>query len=90
MPCTGVVACRAPEGLREAERRFLLVFVNLDALGEGLVPHAFPVGVGRLVELLAVHEQLQGAGDLFSRAWELVVLGADAWSMSARAAQMGS
>ncbi|WP_157635434.1 hypothetical protein [Nostocoides japonicum] len=52
----GVLACRCGEGFREAEG-CLLVFVDVDAGGEGLVGEAFPMGVGGLVEPLAVDQQ---------------------------------
>ena len=38
-------------------RRVCLVFVDLDAVREGLVRQAFPVHGNALVELLAAHEE---------------------------------
>ncbi|WP_244301210.1 hypothetical protein [Leucobacter insecticola] len=52
----GVFACCDGEGLREAEGCFF-VFVDVDAVREGLVGQAFPVAVGALVEVLAVDQQ---------------------------------
>ncbi|WP_243847239.1 hypothetical protein [Microbacterium ulmi] len=52
----GVFACCDGERLREAEAGFL-VFVDVDAGREGLVGQALPVGVGALVEALAVDQQ---------------------------------
>ncbi|WP_223149126.1 hypothetical protein [Changpingibacter yushuensis] len=55
-PDVGVLACRDGEGLRETEAGFL-VFVDVDAVGERLVREPFAVGVGALVEELAVDQK---------------------------------
>ncbi|MFB9620867.1 hypothetical protein [Brooklawnia cerclae] len=52
----GVFACRDGEGFREAEGCFL-VFVDVDAGGEGLIDEALSVRVGGLVEALAVDQE---------------------------------
>ncbi|WP_156149126.1 hypothetical protein [Microbacterium oxydans] len=52
----GVFVCRDGEAFREAEAG-LLVFVDVDPVGEGLLGQAFPVGVGGLVEALAVDQE---------------------------------
>jgi hypothetical protein len=78
MPDMGVVACGEGEWLRYAGCRLFLVFVDFDAVGEGLVCEALPLRVGGLVEMLAVHEEPQGAGDLLARALVLVVFRGEA------------
>lgn len=52
----GVFACRHGGGFREAECCFP-VFVDVDAGREGLVRQAFSVGVGGLVEAMAVDQE---------------------------------
>ncbi|RXW31462.1 hypothetical protein [Propioniciclava flava] len=73
----GAFACCDGERLHEADR-CLLVFVDVDAGGEGLVREAFPVGVGALVEALAVDQEPQCLRDLAAGALILVVFILDA------------